>query len=142
MSASTLEADTAMRAVGPEVLGGIDMNTKLTRDELYEAEEQIRHWHQQSTRQPAGTQMQPGIFSRFAARLRAAGQHMRTGRGRAATLSDGVISTLGVLDAVARGELSPKAAHRLLHARISTLALLQSVAWGEISPAAARHLLG
>jgi hypothetical protein len=115
----------------------------FTLEELYIAEEQVRDWHAQrddpytvkqvDSQRPTYTR--PAFLAGFRRWLRA-GTRSRRAPGPEA------ISTLSILDAVAHGELSPKAAHRLLHARISTLALLQSVAWGEISPKAARHLLG
>ena len=115
----------------------------FTPETIYTAEEQVRRWHAQPARNDAGKQVEsretthavPAFFAAFRRWLQVSTRSTRAPSAEA-------ISTLSILDAVARGELSPKAAHRLLHARISTLALLQSVAWGEISPQAAKHLLG
>ena len=115
----------------------------FTPEALYAAEEQVRDWHAQrgdhyadkQVNSPRTRYSRSGFLTVIRRWLQASTRSTRAPSAEA-------ISTLSILDAVARGELSPKAAHRLLHARISTLALLQSVAWGEISPKAAKHLLG
>ncbi len=116
-----------------------------TPGQLFEAEEQIRDWHSQANRRgDDGDGTGDHESSRFRAlwsRLRrSAGSNVSERGGGVFGNSQGV-PVEALLQAVARGELSPRAAHELVQGRISTLALLQAVAWGEISPNAARHLL-
>jgi hypothetical protein len=115
--------------------------------ELFDAEEHIRQWHAQ--RPGYNPEMDDGEDVQHRASWRAtidnwlaAGRRM-TWRSKIATRTAvDSLSPLSVLNAVARGELSPKAAQQVIQGQVSTLALLQSVAWGEISPNAAQHLLG
>ena len=119
----------------------MEVNSAITPGELYDAEEQIRQWHARSLQPGPG---QGATYSKSGRRrglVAAIRRRLQTSAGHGDGGSEAAISTRSVLDAVARGELTPRAAQRLLEGRLSTLALLQSVAWGEISPQAAQHLL-
>ena len=116
-----------------------------TPGQVLAAEEQIHAWHIQSSRRGdskhATSDQGPSRLAALWSRLRgsAASNALESGDGVIAHSSG--IPVEALLQAVARGELSPRAAHAIVQGRISTLALLQAVAWGEISPNAARHLL-
>jgi hypothetical protein len=109
-----------------------------TPDTINTAEEQVRQWHfhwqaQLSGQKPTGWQRFRSMFMKWSGD----GVSRRSPQlERAAT-----ISIVHLLEAVALGDVSPKAAHHLLPADVSTLGLLQAVAWGEISPGAAQHVL-
>ena len=115
--------------------------------ELFDAEEHIRQWHTQrlgyNPEMDGGGSKQPRRSWRTAVGgWLIAGRRLTSPAGATAGAAGDSLSPLSMLDAVARGELSPKAAQRVIQGHVSTLALLQSVAWGEISPSAAQHLLG
>ena len=109
-----------------------------TPDAINRAEEQVRQWHQQAQVWPSKQEATRGgsVRGSFISRFRNIVLHRSQG------IENGMnVPAAHLLEAVARGELSPKAAHRLLQSHVSTLGLLQAVAWGEISPGAAQHVL-
>ncbi len=109
-----------------------------TPDTINTAEEQVRQWHRQAHVWPSNQEatsrgsMRASFISRFKNNV------LRRAPG---TKNGTNVPAVRLLEAVARGELSPKAAQRLLQSHVSTLGLLQAVAWGEISPGAAQHVL-
>jgi hypothetical protein len=115
-------------------------------DELYLLEEQIRRMHVSPAVARQSTADASGEGSLVKRRLSAFFQPLfartRSGGGGREWTRDAVqASTQAILNAVADGQLSPKAAESLLRCGISTQALLQSVAGGEISPRTAQRLL-
>ncbi len=132
----------------------------ISPEKVNQAQEQIRQWHAA----PVGhTQDLPVNISRRSSLYTSFTGNLRLLRARAPRLSQLfapaeplafwsaapaggtsntlTISTLALLQAVAWGEISPKAAYHLVRGTGSTLALLQAVAGGEISPRAASQLL-
>lgn len=107
-------------------------------ERINEAEDKIRQWHQQWAAMPAAVAAPGGSKTRW----RTLWSRVRRYRWTRCTVTAGSLPTSRLLEAVARGDLSPKTAQRLLDAQASTLALLQAVAWGEISPGAAQYVLG
>ena len=136
----------------------------ITLQKVWEAEEQLLQWHRAS-RLPAPPEYArhevpvplparsaslygyPGLLRarvpRLALLVAAARRRVAWRAIRAeATPAPATVSTLALLQAVAWGEITPKAAYHLLSGTVSTLALLQAVAGGEVSPRVANHLLG
>jgi hypothetical protein len=109
-----------------------------TPDTINIAEEQVRQWHQQAQVWPSNQEATRGGSVRVSFISRFKNSVLRRAHG----IENGThVPAVRLLEAVARGELSPKAAQRLLQSHVSTLGLLQAVAWGEISPGAAQHVL-
>ena len=136
----------------------------ITLQTVWEAEEQLLQWHRAS-RLPAPPEYArhegsvplparsaslygyPGLLRARVPRLALLLEETRRGVALRATRAEATpapatVSTLALLQAVAWGEITPKAAYHLLSGTVSTLALLQAVAGGEVSPRVANHLLG
>ena len=132
----------------------------ITPEKVNEAQEYIRQWHASpavpAQDLPVHISRRPSWYTSFTANLRllraraprlsqlfvpADALTLWSAAPAGGTSNTLTISTLALLQTVAWGEISPKAAYHLVRGTSSTLALLQAVAGGEISPRAASQVL-